>query len=63
VLTPAVRVLVDPASRATLPFTSRRVTETLLVDGMDVEGNVGGGMTLRLFDDVLPRLLAGEWAV
>ena len=63
VLTPAVRVLVDPASRATLPFTSRRFTEPLLVDGIDVEGNVLWGMTLRLFDDVLPRLLAGEWAV
>ena len=63
VLTPSVRVLADPASRATLPFTSRRFTEPLLVDGIDVEGNVLWGMTLRLFDDVLPRLLAGEWDV
>ena len=63
VLTPLVRVLVDPASRATLPFTSRRFSEPLLVDGIDVEGNVLWGMTLRLFDDVLPRLLAGEWDV
>src|SRR4029079_512406 len=51
------------ASRATLPVPSRRFTEPLLVDGIDVEGNVLWGMTLRLFDDVLPRLLAGEWAV
>jgi 8-oxo-dGTP pyrophosphatase MutT (NUDIX family) len=63
ILTPAVRVLVDPASRATLPFTSRRFTTPLLVDGIDVEGHVLWGMTLRLFDEVLPRLLAGEWDV
>jgi len=63
VLTPSVRILADPASRALLPFTSRRFTEPLLVDGIDVEGNVLWGMTLRLFDEVLPRLLAGEWDV
>jgi hypothetical protein len=63
VLTPSVRVLADPTSRATLPFTSIRFQEPLLVDGIDVEGHVLWGMTLRLFDDVLPRLLAGGWDV
>ena len=62
-LTPSVRALADPAARARLPFTSRRFSEPLVVDGIDVEGNVLWGMTLRLLDDVLPRLLAGEWEV
>ena len=61
VLTPSVRVLADPASRATLPFTSRRFTTPLLVDGIDVDGHVLWGLTLRLLDDIVPRLLAGEW--
>lgn len=61
VLTPRVRVLADPTSRATLPFTSIRFREPLLVDGIDVEGHVLWGMTLRLLDALLPRLLADEW--
>ena len=63
ILTPSVRALADPTARATLPFTSRRFTEPLLVDGIDVDGHVLWGMTLRLLDDLLPRLLAGEWEV
>ena len=63
ILTPAARVLADPASRAMLPFSSLRFREPLLVDGIDVEGHVLWGMTLRLLDTVLPRLLAGEWDV
>jgi 8-oxo-dGTP pyrophosphatase MutT (NUDIX family) len=63
ILTPAARTLADPASRATLPFSSLWFPEPLLVDGIDVEGHVLWGMTLRLLDDVLPRLLAGAWDV
>jgi 8-oxo-dGTP pyrophosphatase MutT (NUDIX family) len=63
ILTPSARALADPAARATLPFTSRRFSEPLLVDGIDVDGHVLWGMTLRLLDEVLPRLLAGEWDV
>jgi len=63
ILTPAARMLADRSARALLPFSSLRFREPLLVDGIDVEGNVLWGMTLRLFDDVLPRLLAGEWDV
>jgi 8-oxo-dGTP pyrophosphatase MutT (NUDIX family) len=63
ILTPAARVLADPASRSTLPFSSLRFPEPLLVDGIDIEGHVLWGMTLRLLEDVLPRLLAGEWDV
>ena len=63
ILTPAARTLADPASRAMLPFSSLWFPEPLLVDGIDVEGHVLWGMTLRLLDDVLPRLLAGAWDV
>lgn len=63
ILTPAARALADPEARRTLPFTSIRFQEPLLVDGIDVEGHVLWGMTLRLLDDVLPRLLCGEWDV
>ena len=63
ILTPAARALADPAARSTLPFSSLRFREPLLVDGIDVEGHVLWGMTLRLLDDALPRLLAGEWDV
>jgi 8-oxo-dGTP pyrophosphatase MutT (NUDIX family) len=63
ILTPTARALADSSSRSTLPFTSLRFPEPLLVDGIDVEGHVLWGMTLRLLDDVLPRLLAGEWDI
>lgn len=63
ILTPAARALADPGARATLPFSSLRFTEPFLVDGIDVEGHVLWGMTLRLLDTVLPRLLGGEWDV
>ena len=62
-LTPAVEVLGDPAERRRLPFTSSHFPEPLEVEGIDVEGHVLWGMTLRLLDDLVPRLLAGEWRV
>ncbi len=63
VLTPSLRALADPTARGRLPFSSLRFPEPMLVDGIDVDGHVLWGMTLRLFDEVLPRLLAGEWDV
>ena len=63
VLTPSVEVLGDPTERRRLPFTSNHFREPLEVDGIDVEGHVLWGMTLRLLDDLVPRLLAGEWDV
>jgi len=63
ILTPAARTLADPTSRAMLSFSSLWFPEPLLVDGIDVEGHVLWGMTLRLLDDVLPRLLDGAWDV
>ncbi len=62
-LTPAVEMLGDRAQRRRLPFTSAHFTEPLEVDGIDVEGHVLWGMTLRMLDDLVPRLLAGEWEV
>ena len=63
VLTPSVEVLGDPAERRRLPFSSSHFREPLEVEGIDVEGHVLWGMTLRLLDDLVPRLLAGEWDV
>jgi 8-oxo-dGTP pyrophosphatase MutT (NUDIX family) len=63
ILTPSARALADPGARSMLPFSSLRFPEPLLVDGIDVEGHVLWGMTLRLLDMALPRLLAGEWDV
>ena len=61
VLTPAVEEMWDPELRRELLFTSTRWPEGLLVDGIPIGNRVLWGMTLRLLDDVVPRLLAGEW--
>jgi 8-oxo-dGTP pyrophosphatase MutT (NUDIX family) len=61
VLTPSVGELWDPALRREHLFTSARWPEGLLVDGIPVGDRVLWGMTLRLLDDLVPRLLAGEW--
>ncbi len=63
VLTPSVRALAAPTARGMLPFSSLRFPEPRLVDGIDVDGHVLWGMTLRLLDDLIPRLLAGEWEI
>jgi 8-oxo-dGTP pyrophosphatase MutT (NUDIX family) len=62
IVMPAVEELWDPAIRRELLFTSARWPEGLLVDGIPVGDRVLWGMTLRLLDDLVPRLLAGEWA-
>ena len=62
VLTPSVEELWDPALRREHLFTNARWPEGLLVDGIPVGDRVLWGMTLRLLDDLVPRLLAGEWA-
>jgi 8-oxo-dGTP pyrophosphatase MutT (NUDIX family) len=61
VLTPLVEELGRPDARRELLFTSARFPDGLLVDGVPVGEHVLWGMTLRLLDDVVPRLLAGEW--
>jgi 8-oxo-dGTP pyrophosphatase MutT (NUDIX family) len=63
-LTPAVDELAAPgARRRELLFTSARWPEGLLVDGIPVGDRVLWGMTLRILDDLVPRLLAGEFPV
>ena len=62
-LMPAVEMLGDATQRRRLPFTSSYFREPIEVDGIDVEGHVLWGMTLRVLDDLVPRLLAGEWRV
>ena len=63
VLTPTVGELWDPAIRREHLFTNARWPEGLLVDGIPVGDHVLWGMTLRLLDDLVPRLLAGEWEI
>jgi 8-oxo-dGTP pyrophosphatase MutT (NUDIX family) len=61
VLTPPVDELAAPGARRELLFTSSLWPEGRLVDGIPVGDRVLWGMTLRLLDDLVPRLLAGEW--
>jgi 8-oxo-dGTP pyrophosphatase MutT (NUDIX family) len=63
VLTPPVADLGRADARRELIFTSARFPEGLVVDGIPIGAHVLWGMTLRLLDDVVPRLLAGEWDV
>ncbi len=62
-LTPAVAALNDPGERRLLSFSSNHFRQPLEVEGIDVEGHVLWGMTLRILDDLIPRLLGGEWPV
>jgi len=61
ILTPTVQTLADPAARQRLRFTSAALPDGMMVDGIALDGHVLWGMTLRLLDDMLPRVLAGEW--
>jgi 8-oxo-dGTP pyrophosphatase MutT (NUDIX family) len=63
ILTPSVAELWDPAVRRERLFTSARWPEGLLVDGIPVGNRVLWGMTLRVLDDLVPRLLGGEWTI
>ena len=60
-LVAVVAELWDPALRREHLFTNALWPEGLLVDGIPVGERVLWGMTLRLLDDLVPRLLAGEW--
>jgi len=62
-LMPSVAMLGDPARRGLHAFTSTYFSTPLEVEGIDVEGHVLWGMTLRMLDGLVPRLLAGEWDV
>jgi hypothetical protein len=39
------------------------IPEPMLVDGIALEEHVLWGLTLRMLDPLIPRLLAGEWPV
>ena len=62
-LMPSVAGLGDPARRGLHAFRSTYFPKPLEVEGIDVDGHVLWGMTLRMLDDLVPRLLAGEWDV
>jgi 8-oxo-dGTP pyrophosphatase MutT (NUDIX family) len=64
VLTPMVRTLADPAARTEELLSFPSWPEPRQVQGIALDtGHVLWGLTLRLLDDVLPRLLAGEWRI
>jgi 8-oxo-dGTP pyrophosphatase MutT (NUDIX family) len=63
ILTPPVETLGDAAARSMLPFISNHHPDGLLVEGIDVDGHVLWGMTLRLLDQLVPRLMAGEFDI
>jgi hypothetical protein len=63
VLTPPASALVDPARRRTELFLSPGWPQPRRAECVDVDGHLLWGLTLRLLDMVLPRLLAGGWQV
>jgi 8-oxo-dGTP pyrophosphatase MutT (NUDIX family) len=64
VVTPAVRTLTDPARRRAQRMSFPTWPEDRIVACVEVTGgHLLWGLTLRILDPVLPRLLAGEWAI
>ncbi len=64
VVTPLVRELASPAARRRQALSFPTWPEERVVDGVRVEGgHLLWGLTLRLLDPVLVRLLAGEWGL
>jgi 8-oxo-dGTP pyrophosphatase MutT (NUDIX family) len=63
VVTPAAAPLLDPAAREVRELLPPSWPGPRGVECVAVEGHVLWGFTLRLLDSVLPRVLAGEWAL
>lgn len=63
VVTPLARTLADPARRRTEMLSFPTWPQPRAAECVDVDGHLLWGLTLRLLDTVLPRLLAGEWEV
>jgi 8-oxo-dGTP pyrophosphatase MutT (NUDIX family) len=64
VLTPLAASLADPAARHEAVFSFPTRPEPHRAPGIALDGgHTLWGLTLRVLDAVLPRLLAGEWAV
>jgi 8-oxo-dGTP pyrophosphatase MutT (NUDIX family) len=63
-ITPAVRTLADPAVRQERELSFPSWPASLRVDCVLLdEGQILWGLTLRLLDSLVPRLLAGEWGL
>jgi 8-oxo-dGTP pyrophosphatase MutT (NUDIX family) len=60
-VTPLASVLADPARRRTEVLSFPTWPAPRPVECVDIDGHLLWGLTLRLLDTVLPRLLAGEW--
>lgn len=64
VLAPSMRELADPGARAERELSFPTWPGTLRVPSILVDdGQVIWGLTLRVLDAILPRVLSGEWAV
>jgi 8-oxo-dGTP pyrophosphatase MutT (NUDIX family) len=64
VITPTVRALADPAARHKRELSFATWPASKLVECVPLhDGELLWGLTLRLLDPLLPRLLAGEWAI
>ena len=64
IVTPRVRALADPSAHHEEVLSFPTWPETRRVDCVLIEGrHLLWGVTLRLIEPLLPRLLAGEWAI
>ena len=63
VVTTSAGSVLDPAARLERELASPSWPEPLTVECVLVEGRLLWGLTLRLLDRILPRVLAGEWPV
>jgi 8-oxo-dGTP pyrophosphatase MutT (NUDIX family) len=64
VITPTVRALADPSARRKQELSFPTWPASQHVECVPLEdGRLLWGLTLRLLDPVLPRLLAGEWVI
>jgi 8-oxo-dGTP pyrophosphatase MutT (NUDIX family) len=64
VVAPLVRTLTDPAARRERLLSFPSWAEPRRVEGIQLEdGQLLWGLTLRLLDPVVPRLLSGELAI
>jgi 8-oxo-dGTP pyrophosphatase MutT (NUDIX family) len=64
VITPSVRTLADPDARRHREFSFATWPESRRVECVPLdEGELLWGLSLRLLDPLLPRLLAGEWEI
>lgn len=63
VITPPVRKLLDPSSRHERLLSFPTWPEPRRVESVALDnGYVLWGLTLRLLDPIVPRILGGEWA-